>query len=65
MPSGWCGATGVFSNHLTGNALMCGGFAQAVEPVGCYFARAIFIDNWVWILAFVGCSPGRVNKVSW
>ena len=58
MPSGWRGATGVFSNHLTSNALMRGGFSQAVEPVGCYFARAIFIDNRIWILAFVGYSQG-------
>ena len=63
MPPRWRGATGVFSNHLTGNALMCGGFAQAVKPFGCYFAGAMFIDNWIWILALVGCRPGRVNKM--
>ena len=64
MPSRWRGTTGVFSNHLTGNTLMCGGFAQAVKPVGCYFAGAMFIDNRIWILALVGCRPRGVNKMS-
>ena len=64
MPSRWRGTTGVFSNHLTGNALMCGGFAQAVKPFGSYFAGAMFIDNWIWILALVGCRPRGVNKMS-
>ena len=64
MPSRWRGTTGVFSNHLTGNTLMSSGFAQAVKPVGGYFAGAMFIDNWIWVLALVGCGPGSVNKMS-
>ena len=58
MPSGRRGATGVFSNHLTRNTFMCGGFTQVVKPVGCYFAGAVFNDNWIWILALVGCRQG-------
>ena len=64
MPPRWRGATGVFFNHLTGNTLMCSGFAKAVKLVSCYFAGTIFINYWIRILAFVGCSPGSVNKMS-